>query len=70
MDEQPRASETPLPSGTPPTWERATLERLMFASVAEQRSARRWKTFRSLAWLVFWVLLLWVLLHRGTPSTD
>jgi protease-4 len=70
MDEQPRATESPPPSGTPPTWERATLERLMFASVAEQRSARRWETFRSLAWLVFWVLLLWVLLHRGAPSTD
>ena len=70
MNEQPRASESPPSAGVPPTWERATLERLMFASVAEQRSARRWKTIRSLAWLLFWGVLLWALLHRGSAGAD
>jgi protease-4 len=59
------------PSNPPPTnWERATFERLMFASISEQRSARRWKTIRSIAWLVFWVFLVWALTHRSTPSAD
>jgi protease-4 len=53
-----------------PGWERATLEKLMFATLEEQRTARRWRTFKSLAWLAFFVFLLWALMHRGTPSTD
>jgi protease-4 len=27
-----------------PGWERATLEKLAFAALAEQKAARRWKT--------------------------
>lgn len=53
-----------------PGWERATVERLLFATLAEQRSQRRWRTFRSLAWLTFFVVLIWMLGFRGTPSTD
>ena len=53
-----------------PGWERATVERLMFATLEEQRTARRWRTFKSLAWLAFFVFLLWSLMHRGSPSTD
>jgi protease-4 len=37
-----------------PGWERATLEKLMFATLEEQRTARRWRTFTRLAWLAFW----------------
>ena len=70
MNEQPPAPESPPRAGVPPNWERSTLERLMFASVAEQRSARRWRTIRSLAWLLFWAVLLWALLHRGSPGAD
>ena len=51
-------------------WERATLERLAFASLDEQRASRRWKTVVRLSWLLFFIVLLWVALHRGTPSTD
>jgi protease IV len=57
------------PSGTP-GWERATLEKLAFASLAEQKASRRWKTFVRLAWLVFLVALVWMALHRGAPSGD
>ena len=35
-----------------PGWERATLEKLAFSALQEQRSARRWKIFFRLAWLV------------------
>lgn len=53
-----------------PGWERATLEKLAFASLNEQTATRRWKTFVRLAWLTFFVALLWLVLHRGTPATD
>jgi protease-4 len=42
----------------------------MFATLAEQRRARIWRTVRSLAWLTFFVFLLWALLHKGSPSAD
>jgi protease IV len=53
-----------------PGWERATLEKLAFASLNEQKAARRWKTFVRLAWLVFLIALVWLALHRGTPTSD
>jgi protease-4 len=53
-----------------PGWERMTLEKLMFATLDEQRTARRWRTFIRLAWLVFFVFLFWTLLHRVSPSSD
>jgi protease-4 len=63
----------PHPSGSPPTdpqWERSLLERLAFASLKEQRAARRWKIFTRLAWLGFFVALAWLLLLRAAPTTD
>ncbi|MBK0394333.1 S49 family peptidase [Ramlibacter algicola] len=71
--------DTPEPRPAPvaaeaarPGWERDTLERLVFATLAEQRAARRWKTFKSLAWLAFFLLLAWAALFRGgsTAKTD
>jgi protease IV len=53
-----------------PGWERATLEKLAFASLNEQKSTRRWKTFVRLAWLAFFIALVWLALHRGTPTSD
>ena len=53
-----------------PGWERATLEKLAFASLNEQKASRRWKTFVRLAWLVFFIALVWLALHRGAPSSD
>ncbi len=52
-----------------PGWERATLEKLAFASLNEQKSTRRWKTFVRLSWLAFFIFLAWFALSRGTPST-
>ncbi len=48
-------------SSNAPGWERSFLEKLAMATVAEQRAARRWRVALSLAWLVFWVLLLLIL---------
>ncbi len=53
-----------------PGWERATLEKLAFAALNEQKSSRRWKTFIRLAWLAFFVFLLWAVMNRGSVSTD
>ncbi len=66
---------TTTPSASPaaaaaPGWERATMERLLFASLAEQRAQRRWRTFTRLAWLAFFVFLVWLLTWRGQPATD
>ncbi len=51
-----------------PGWERVTLEKLAFASLNEQKATRRWKTFVRLSWLVFFIVLAWIALHRGTPA--
>ena len=53
-----------------PGWERVTLEKLAFASLNEQKATRRWKTFVRLSWLAFFVILVWLVMHRGTPVTD
>ncbi|MFC5522623.1 S49 family peptidase [Polaromonas jejuensis] len=57
------------PSSTP-GWERATLEKLAFAALNEQKATRRWKTFVRLSWLAFFIFLVWMALHRGTPTSD
>ncbi len=53
-----------------PGWERATLERLAFAALTEQKSSRRWKTFVRLAWLAFAACVAWVVFSRAAPSPD
>ncbi|MCU0761506.1 MAG: S49 family peptidase [Hydrogenophaga sp.] len=42
-----------------PRWERETLEKLVFATLNEQRAARRWKLFFRLVWLALLGLLVW-----------
>jgi protease-4 len=66
----PPEAPPPTPAPAASSWERTTFERLMFATIAEQRATRRWRTIRSLAWLAFFVFLLWTLTHRSTPSSD
>ena len=51
-------------------WERATLEKLAMATLVEQRAARRWRNGIRLAWLGFFLLLLWVALGKGTSTSD
>ncbi len=63
-------TQPPEPEPAPPGWERASFEKLMFATLEEQRTARRWRSFTRLAWLAFFVVLLWAFAFRGGPSTD
>jgi protease-4 len=60
---------SPEPSATP-GWERATLERLAFASLAEQKAQRRWRNFFRLAWLLLIVTVLWLSLSRTHVSPN
>ncbi len=53
-----------------PGWERATLEKLAFAALNEQKATRRWKTFVRMSWLAFFVFLVWLALHRAAATTD
>lgn len=70
-DHHPNATSVQVErKASEPGWERASFEKLMFATLEEQRTARRWRSFIRLAWLAFFVFLLWSLMHRGAPSTD
>ena len=51
-------------------WERKTLERLAFATLAEQTTARRWRVFVRLAWLTFLIVMAWVMLYKGGVNAD
>jgi protease-4 len=51
-------------------WERETLEKLAFAALQEQQTARRWKNGVRLAWLLFAVLVFWLGWSYNTPTTN
>ena len=53
-----------------PGWERATLEKLALATLNEQRSARRWKIFFRLAWLLLIAVVAFVALRQAAPSAS
>ena len=46
------------------------LEKLAFATLAEQRAARRWRTFTRLAWLAFFICIVWWGLSREMTTTS
>ena len=53
-----------------PGWERATLEKLAFAALEEQRLARRWRNGVRLAWLGFLVVVAWMGFSQNGPTRD
>ncbi len=61
--EQPAAPQAP-------GWERATLEKLAFAALNEQRAARRWRLFIRLAWLTLFGVAAWLMWGRTGSSGD
>lgn len=66
----PVKREAPASPPQEPGWERATLEKLAFATLKEQRAARRWTVFFRLAWLAFGLAVLAAVLHQGAGSTS
>ncbi|MEZ5632090.1 MAG: S49 family peptidase [Burkholderiaceae bacterium] len=53
---------TTTPAGVP--WERSLIEKLVLAQVREQRSARRWRIFRNLLWLVLVAAVVWAVVSE------
>lgn len=53
-----------------PGWERAVLEKLAMASLAEQRAARRWKIFFRFTWLLLVGAIFWGAMLQGSPSAN
>jgi len=51
-------------------WERSTLEKLAFATLQEQQTARRWKNGLRLAWLLFFVVVFWLGWSYNTPTAS
>jgi protease-4 len=68
--EKPAKSAADVGISSTPGWERATLEKLAFATLHEQRLARRWRTFVRLAWLGFFITLVWLGLNEGGSSQN
>ena len=69
----PLAGTSPAPAKAAPQepgWERATLEKLAFAAIHEQKATRRWKTVVRLSWLAFFIALVWLALHRGSAPSS
>ncbi|HET8748625.1 MAG TPA: S49 family peptidase [Ramlibacter sp.] len=66
----PPADSAPVRAEATPGWERKTLEKLLFATLEEQKTQRRWRTFVRLAWLAFFIVLIWLLTYKGTPGAD
>ena len=50
-------------------WERSVLEKLVLATVREQRATRRWRTFFRLCWLVLLGAIVWMVFTRDMSST-
>jgi len=69
MSDNPPNNQQPPQTPSAPShkvvWERDTLERLAFATLAEQRASRRWRIFFRFAWLALFAVLAWAGLHRA-----
>ncbi len=72
-DTSPREPTPPKPEASSgperdARWERDTLERLMFATLREQRQARIWRSVIRLGWLAFFVAMAWIIFRTDGPS--
>jgi protease IV len=67
MNDDPLGQVTP--SNADRGWERATIEKLVFATIREQQAARRWKMFTRLLWLVVFGAIAWLIYTGNTTTT-
>ena len=65
----PESGAAPAPGGHS-AWERDVLEKLVFATIKEQRSARRWRIFMRLLWALILVGVAWALLARDSATAS
>ncbi|MDP2165895.1 MAG: S49 family peptidase [Hydrogenophaga sp.] len=60
----------PASASSTPGWERATIEKLVFATIREQQAARRWKLFMRLVWLGIFGAIFWFLYIADSVSSS
>jgi protease IV len=75
MHEPAAAPGAPAPAPAAPAaagtnWERETLEKLVFATIREQRAARRWGIFFKLGTLFLAFMVLWSFYDFNIAGTD
>ncbi|MDD5028628.1 MAG: S49 family peptidase [Rhodoferax sp.] len=71
MEQAPRASENGACQTTSNVaWERATLEKLVFAALREQTLARRWRIFWRMSWLLVIAALVWLAWSESNVSKN
>ncbi|MDP1683978.1 S49 family peptidase [Hydrogenophaga sp.] len=51
-------------------WERATLEKLVFATIREQQAARRWKMFTRFMWLAILGAIVWFVYASASVTSS
>ena len=68
-DSMPGALPPPS-SNAPAGWERDVLERLMFATLREQRDARRWRIFFRLIWVLVLLAFIAAIWSGGGKAAD
>ncbi|GAB2728120.1 S49 family peptidase [Melaminivora jejuensis] len=56
-------------AGQNPAWERSVLEKLVLATLAEQRAARRWRIFWRFAWIALMGAMFWLVATRDLASS-
>ena len=71
--QEPREPQLTTPSADPSlsadhSWERRTLEALAFATLEEQKLARRWKVGFRLAWLLLAGTIFWQVFSYNSPA--
>lgn len=64
------AGQAAASTSAQPAWERSTLEKLAFATLTEQRRARRWTIFFRLSWMLLFVLLIVGLFNDKVAGHD
>ena len=62
--------QRPSAAGSFSNWERETLERLVFATVREQRASRRWGIFFKLSFLVLAFFSIWAYFDFNFGTSD
>ena len=64
------ASSAGSDRNTGAAWERATLEKLLFATIREQQAARRWKMFTRFMWLALLGAMVWFVYTSASVTSS
>ncbi|MFP5466910.1 MAG: S49 family peptidase [Gammaproteobacteria bacterium] len=62
---RPETGPVAVAAGSAGVWERATIEKLLMATLREQQAARRWRWFGRLFWLALIGAVVWLVFQSG-----